>query len=110
MQLSVTFKNLESSQFFKSYLQEKLDRFDKYLQNPGTADVVLRSEKLRRIAEINLAVDRFDIHAKEENTDMQAAIDIALDRAKKQLVKNKEKIQEHREGRGEDPFRDLEAT
>jgi putative sigma-54 modulation protein len=107
MQLSVTFKNLDSSQFLKSYLQEKLNRFDKYLQNPGSADVVLRSEKLRRIAEINLSVDRFDIHAKEVNTDMQAAIDIALDKARKQLVKNKEKIQDHREARTEDRFREL---
>jgi putative sigma-54 modulation protein len=96
MQLSVTFKNLDSSDFYRRYLQEKLDRFDKYLYNPGSADVVLRSEKLRRIAEISLSGDKLGIHAKEEHTDMQAAIDLVLDKVKKQIVKGKEKLQSHR--------------
>jgi putative sigma-54 modulation protein len=96
MQLSVTFKNLDSSDFYKRYLQEKLDRFDKYLYHPGSADVVLRSEKLRRIAEISLSGDKLGIHAKEEHTDMQAAIDLVLDKVKKQIVKGKEKLQSHR--------------
>jgi putative sigma-54 modulation protein len=96
MQLSVTFKNLDSSDFYKRYLQEKLDRFDKYLYHPGSADVVLRSEKLRRIAEISFSGDKLGIHAKEEHTDMQAAIDLVLDKVKKQIVKGKEKLQSHR--------------
>ena len=52
--------------------------------------------KLRQIIEINLLADRLDIHAKEENTDMHAAIDIVIDKVKKQLVRSKERIQEHR--------------
>lgn len=96
MQLSVTFKNLDSSDFYKRYLQEKLDRLDKYLYHTGTAEVVLRSEKLRRIAEISLSGDKLGIHAKEEHTDMQAAIDLVLDKVKKQMVKGKEKLQRHR--------------
>ncbi|MCK4469706.1 MAG: HPF/RaiA family ribosome-associated protein, partial [Desulfobacterales bacterium] len=35
MQTSVTFKNLDSSENLKSYVQEKLNRFDKYLYNPA---------------------------------------------------------------------------
>jgi putative sigma-54 modulation protein len=96
MHLSVTFKNFDSSDFLKSYLQDKLDRFDRLLNNPGSADVVLRSEKERRIAEINLSADRIDVHASEEHTEMQAAIDLVLDKLKKQLLKSKDKMQSHR--------------
>ncbi len=96
MRISVAFKNLDSSEHIKSYLQEKIDRFDKLLDQPGSAHVVLRAEKTRRIAEINLQVGRFDIHAKEENTEIHAAIDIALEKIKKQINKSKEKMQERR--------------
>ncbi len=96
MQLTVTFKNLDPSERVKTYLQDKLDRLDKLLHKPGTADAVLRIEKVRNIVEINLLADRLDIHAREENTDMFAAIDLVIDKVKKQLVRSKEKIQEHR--------------
>jgi len=96
MQTSVTFKNLESSQYLKTYIDEKLGRFDKLLLKPGTAEIVLSSEKLRNIVEINLTGPKLSVIAKEENTEMQAAIDLVMDKVKKQIIKNKEKIQEHR--------------
>ncbi|HAY39325.1 MAG TPA: ribosome-associated translation inhibitor RaiA, partial [Desulfobacteraceae bacterium] len=37
MQTSVTFKNIDPSENLKSYVGEKLDRFDKYLYNPAEA-------------------------------------------------------------------------
>jgi putative sigma-54 modulation protein len=41
MQTSVTFKNLDPSDNLKSYVKDKLDRFDKFLDNPAEASVVL---------------------------------------------------------------------
>lgn len=96
MQTSVTFKNLDSSQYLKTYIDEKLSRFDKLLLKPCTAEVVLSSEKLRNIVEINLTGPKLSVIAKEENTEMHAAIDLVMDKVKKQIIKNKEKIQEHR--------------
>ena len=37
-----------------------------------------------------------DVHAKEESSAWNEAIDLVVDKAKKQLIKNKEKIQSHR--------------
>ncbi len=96
MQTSVTFKNLDPSDHLKSYVGDKLDRFDKLLDNPAEANVVLAVEKFRHIAEINLAGDRLSIIGKEETNDMYSAIDMALDKLEKQIKKNKEKIREHR--------------
>jgi putative sigma-54 modulation protein len=96
MQTSVTFKNLDSSDHLKSYVADKLDRLDKYLDNPAEASVVLTVEKFRHTAEINIAGDRLSINGKEETNDMYSAIDMALDKLEKQIKKSKQKIRERR--------------
>ena len=96
MQTSVTFKNIDPSDHLKSYGSDKLDRFDKYFDNPGEANVVLAVEKFRHIAEINIAGDRLTIIGSEETNDMYSAIDMALDKLEKQIKKSKQKIRERR--------------
>ena len=96
MQTSVTFKNLDSSDTLRSYVQEKLDRFDRLLDNPAEANVVLSVEKFRHMAEINISGDRLTINGKEETIDMYSAIDMVLDKLEKQIKKSKEKIRERR--------------
>lgn len=98
MQTSVTFKNLDSSDTLRSYVQEKLDRFDRLLDNPAEANVVLSVEKFRHMAEINIIGDRLTINGKEETIDMYSAIDMVLDKLEKQIKKNKQKIREYRTG------------
>ena len=96
MQTSVTFKNLDSSEHLKNYVSDKLDRFDRLLDNPAGANVVLRVEKFRHIAEININGDRMTINGKEETEDMYSAIDMVLDKLEKQIKKGKEKVRERR--------------
>ncbi len=96
MQTSLTFKNLDPSDHLKSYIQEKLDRFDKFLDNPAEASVVLAVEKFRHIAEISVSGDRLNLIGKEETNDMYSAIDMALDKLEKQIKKNKQKVRERR--------------
>ena len=98
MQTSVTFKNLESSDHLRSYVTDKLDRFDRLLDNPAEANVVLSVEKFRHIAEINISGDRLTIIGKEETEDMYSAIDMVLDKLESQIKKNKQKIRERRSG------------
>ena len=98
MQTSVTFKNLDSSDTLKSYVQDKLDRFDRLLDNPAEANVVLSVEKFRHMAEINIIGDRLTINGKEETIDMYSAIDMVLDKLEKQIKKSKDKIRERRSG------------
>ncbi|MBU4344043.1 MAG: ribosome-associated translation inhibitor RaiA [Desulfobacteraceae bacterium] len=107
MQTSVTFKNLDSSETLKSYVQEKLNRFDKYLYNQAEAKVVLSVEKFRHIAEINIVGDRLNVNGKEETGDMYSAIDMVLDKLEKQIKKNRQKNRGYRAGskvRAKDSF------
>ena len=96
MQTSVTFKNIDSSENLRTYVSDKLDRFDKYLYNPAEASVVLSVEKFRHIAEINIKGDRLNINGKEETEDMYSAIDIVMDKIETQVKRRLSKIREHR--------------
>ncbi len=98
MQTAVTFKNLDPSENLKSYVCNKLDRFDRFLDNPAEASVVLAVEKFRHQAEINISGDRLNINSKEETDNMYSAIDMVLDKLKKQIKKSKQKIRERRSG------------
>lgn len=98
MQISVTFKNLDPSEPLKSYVQNKLNKLDKLLDNPAEANVVLSVEKIRHIAEIKIIGDRLSINCREKTGDMYSSIDMALDKLEKQIKKNKQKIKNHRQG------------
>jgi len=98
MQTSVTFKNLEPSDPLKSYVKNKLEKLDKFLDNPAEANVVLSVEKIHHIAEIKLTGDRLNVNCREKTGDMYSSIDKALDKLEKQIKKSKEKIRNHRQG------------
>lgn len=98
MQISVTFKNLDPSEHLKSYVQNKLNKLDKLLDNPAEANVVLSVEKIRHIAEIKITGDRLNINCREKTSDMYSSIDMALDKLEKQIKKNKQKVRNHRQG------------
>ncbi len=99
MQITITFKNIDSSDALTSRIHEKFDRLDKMLDYPADAHVVLSVEKLRNIADINLNCDKLKIFAKEESeNNMYAAIDALSDNVKAQIRKNKDKQRRHLAG------------
>lgn len=98
MQTAVTFKNIDSSDSLKSYVRKKLDRFDKMLDSPAEAHVVLSVEKIRHIAEITLTCDKINIHAREMSERMYTSIDVLMDKVKAQITKHKARVKNHMSG------------
>jgi putative sigma-54 modulation protein len=96
MIVSVTFRNAEGESWQKGYVDEKLQKLKKYVDNAVEARVILSVEKFRNVAEINLAANGLNINAKEEEKDMHLAIDNAIVKIERQLKKHKEKIREHK--------------
>lgn len=96
MIVSVTFRNAEGEAWQKGYVDEKLQKLKKYVDNAVEARVILSVEKFRNVAEINLAANGLNINAKEEEKDMHLAIDNAVVKIERQLKKHKEKIREHK--------------
>jgi putative sigma-54 modulation protein len=99
MQISITFKNIDSSDAVKSHIQEKFDRLDNMLDYPANAHIVLSIEKLNNIADINFACDKIKVHLKEKSeNNMYAAIDALTDKVKLQIRKYKDKQRRHLAG------------
>jgi len=96
MQVSVTFRNMESKDVWREYAQDKISKLKKYLDTPLEANVVLTTEKHRQIAEVNLLANRLTLNAREETEDMSSAIDGVMDKLERQLLKYKEKIKRHK--------------
>lgn len=92
MKISVTFRNTEGENWQKEYVAERLDKLNKYIDNPVDARVILSIEKFRNTAEINLLANGLNINSKEEEKDMVLAIDNAIEKIERQLKKRKEKI------------------
>ena len=98
MQTTVTFKKIDPSNSLKDYIQKKLSRFDKMLDSPAEANVVLSIEKIRHIAEITLVCDKLKIHVKEESESLYSSVDTIIDKLKIKIKKSKEKIKKHMSG------------
>jgi putative sigma-54 modulation protein len=96
MMVSVTFRNAEGETWQREYVDEKLKKLKKYIDNPVDAHVVLSVEKFRNVAEIKLSSNGLGINAKEEAKDMSLAIDNAIEKIERQLKKHKEKIRGHK--------------
>jgi putative sigma-54 modulation protein len=91
MQISVTFRQLEPSDALKQYVNDRLNKFKRYLDGPVDAHVVLGLEKFRHIADVVIDNNGRVIKGREENTDMYAAIDLVMDKIDMQLKKFRER-------------------
>ena len=92
MKITVTFRNTEGENWQKEYVEERLGKLKKYIDNPVDAHVILSVEKFRSTAEINLSSNGLNINSKEEEKDMHLAIDNVIEKLERQLKKRKEKI------------------
>jgi putative sigma-54 modulation protein len=91
MQINVTFRHVEPSSALRTYVEDKVSRIKKYLEEPIEAHVVLRVEKFRHIAEVLILADGMRINGKEETDDMYSAIDLVADTVEGQVRKGKDK-------------------
>jgi len=97
MQIAVTFRHMESSDAVRSYVEEKLARVKKYIDEPIDAQVVLSvQKKIYHRAEVTMVAKGLTMKSMEEKDDMYAAIDLMVDKIERQLKKYKEKLKEHK--------------
>lgn len=96
MQITTTFRHIEQSDALKSYVEEKLERVNKYIEEPVVAQAYLTVEKIRHIAEITLTAKGITIKASEATNDMYASIDAVVDKIERQLRRYKERLKGHK--------------
>jgi len=96
MQIIITGRNVELSQALKDYVEKKVSRLEKYLEEPITVNVVLSSEKFRKMVDLTISSKEGVFHGSEESHDMYTSIDKVVDTMEITLRRKKEKIKEAR--------------
>jgi putative sigma-54 modulation protein len=97
MHISLTFRNTETADWLKDYVDKKFSKLEKYMEGTTEAHVILSSEKFRNVAEINLMVNGVNINSKEEAKDMALAVDNAVDKLERQIKKHRGKVKSHKD-------------
>ncbi|MEW5746158.1 MAG: ribosome-associated translation inhibitor RaiA [Nitrospirota bacterium] len=98
MNVIVNGRHLEITPALKSYAEEKIGKFDKFLANIGEAVVTLSVEKYRHKAEVLLKVNGVLIQAESVTGEVYSAIDEVVEKLEKQVKKYKEKHHDYRKG------------
>lgn len=99
MQIAVTFRHMESSEAVRNYVEEKLARVKKYIEEPIDAQVVLSvQKKIYHRAEVTMVAKGLTMKSTEEKDDMYAAVDLMVDKIERQLKRYKEKLKRHKGG------------
>lgn len=97
MQVSVTFRHMDSSDPLRDYATEKvLKTTKKYLRRPEEAHVILSATKRLHDVEITIHAKHFDVAAHSANDDCYAAIDGAMSKLEAQLRKHHDRLNDHK--------------
>jgi len=90
---------MDLTENLKTYAEEKIGRFSKYLGNITEAAVTLSVEKYRHKAEVLMRVNGLMIQAESITADMYSSIDEVVEKLERQVKKYKEKTVSHRKTR-----------
>src|SRR5579862_5894631 len=98
MQLSVTFRHMDSTEAIKEYAREKIERIRKYFPDPIKAHVVLACDRgYNHIADVMITLHNGIVIKGEETTeDMYSSIDLVMAKIERQVRRYKEKIRHHK--------------
>lgn len=94
MKFNIRGNKMDITPAIKSYIEEKIGRLDKYLENPNeiTANVVAKVRGKDQIVEVTIPIKKIILRGEEAHTDLYAAIDLVSDKIERQIRKNKTKM------------------
>lgn len=91
MNIKVVGKNIEITSAIKEYIEKRLERLEKFEGKNTEITVVCSVEREEQIIEIQINQNGDFIRIEERNNDLYASVDLAVDKAERQLRKEKEK-------------------
>ena len=95
MNLKITGLHLEVTPALRDFIESKLERITRHVDNVIGVTVTLSVDKLVQKAEVNVHLAGKDIHVEANDADMYAAIDSLMDKLDRQVVRHKDKMQDH---------------
>jgi putative sigma-54 modulation protein len=90
MQISITFRQMESMDSLKTVANEKIGRLQRFLRSPMKASVTLSCQHLAQMCEVDIHAGPHHFHAHETSEDMYATIDKVIDKLERQIRAKKD--------------------
>lgn len=101
MNIQVRGRNIEVTGALKEYVEKRLGKLDKYLENLGDAQVTLSVEKDSHRIEVTIPINGMILRGEEATGDMYSSTDLVVEKLEKQILKYKGKLAK-RTGKGTD--------
>jgi putative sigma-54 modulation protein len=98
MNLQIAGHHIEVTPALREYVESKLDPVLRHFDKVTGVGVVLSVEKLKQKAEVTVHVPGKDMHVEESGDDLYAAIDAMFDKLDRQVLKYKQRMQDHHRG------------
>ena len=100
MNLTISGHHLEVTPALRSYVTTKLDRITRHFDQVVDVKVLLsienqKEKERRQRAECNIHVKGNDMFAESAHEDLYAAVDELMDKLDRQVVRHKDKVQNH---------------
>ncbi len=94
MEIIIHGDKLKITDAMKSYIEEKLEKLEKYLENSERvrANVMVKVKNHEQRVEITIPLKAFILRSEESKEDFYAAVDKAVDKLERQIRKNKTKL------------------
>lgn len=87
-------EKIQVTDSIKDYIQEKLSKMDKYLDNPENveAKILIKIKGVEQRVEVTIQTKGYFLRAEEAHSDLYAAIDLIIDKLERQFRKYKTKL------------------
>ena len=100
MNLRINSRHLEVTPAIRNHLEGRLERIRKHFNHVIDASAFLMVDKakekdLRQTAELTLHLKGKELFAEAHHQDLYQAMDAVIDKLDRQLLKHKERIQDH---------------
>ena len=94
MKYSIRGEKLEVTDSIREYVMDKLNKMEKYFDDPNNVSVKILFSVRGREQKIEVTINSrgYDLRAEVSHSDMYAAIDLAVDKLERQIRKHKTKM------------------
>lgn len=92
MKIRITSRHQKLAPKLREYVEEKLDRLERYYDRIIDCEVIMDKEKTAEKVEVNIKVYSATINVKAKDADLTKAIDLCMDKLEIQLKKFKAKM------------------
>lgn len=92
MRINIRSKNVDLTEALQQYIEKKVGKLARHLEEAEEAQVTLSVEKNRHEAEVTMFVNGILLRGEEETGDMYSSIDQVVDKLERQIHKYKTKV------------------